>query len=488
MISLIYGFDMFVGRQRELARLDEELSRGRASLIVVSGRRRVGKSRLLVEAVKNRRTVFFQAARVSSELNLEAFKHQVSASLGTSPVLDGIAEWEGVFHYISQMAAEDHGNVVVVIDEFPYITDSDKALPSVLQRFWDVEVHKGGGMKIILCGSSISQMDELFAERNPLYGRATMQMNVKPLPLRDAAMFFPDYSAEDLIVAQAVFGGMPYYLQLCDRQADLRTNVVNLLLSETGALVDEPNTLLQSELRDPAFYSSILSAIAQGCTTTNEVAGRIGRSDTRSLGPYLQTLAHLDLISVSRSMDASEKARNLHLAINDRLIAFWHWFVRPNLTAIAEGNGQEVYDNIISSKLSEYMGAAFERICLDHVKQFAKETMGSSAQEAGHIWGADYDIDVAGRLLNGAFFYGECKWRSARIDLGMVSTLKKRADLTAYGNEHPGKQFLFFSRNGFKPEVEQLLHSDASVHLIGLEDLAYYPSAEPRSVPIHHKP
>ena len=343
-------------------------------------------------------------------------------------------------------------------------------------------------MKLILCGSSISQMDELFAEQNPLYGRATMQMNVKPLPLRDAAMFFPDYSAEDLVVAHAIFGGMPYYLQLCDHQADLRTNIVNLLLSETGALVDEPNTLLQAELRDPAFYSSILSAVAQGCTTTNEVAGRIGRSDTRSLGPYLETLTRLDLISVSRSMDASEKARNLRLAINDRLIAFWHWFVRPNLTAISEGNGHEVYDSIIAAKLSEYMGTAFERICLDHIKQFAKEIMASSTQQVGQIWSADYDIDVSGRLLNGAFFYGECKWRSARVDLGMVSTLKKRADLTEYGRGHPGKQFLFFSRNGFKPEVEQLLRSDASVHLLSLDDLACYPSASPQSVPAVHKP
>lgn len=473
---------MFVGRRRELARLDEELSRIRASLIVVSGRRRVGKSRLLLEAVQNRRKVFFQAARVSSELNLQAFKRQVSVSLGPSPVLDGIADWEGVFYYISQLSTENQGSPVVVIDEFPYITDSNKGLPSVLQRFWDAEIHKGGGMKLILCGSSISQMDELFAERNPLYGRATMQMIVKPLPLRDAAMFFPDYSAEDLVITHAIFGGMPHYLQLCDHQADLRTNVINLLLSETGALVDEPNTLLQSELRDPAFYSSILSAIAQGCTTTNEVAGRIGRSDTRSLGPYLQTLTRLDLISVSRSMDASEKARNLRLFINDRLIAFWHWFVRPNLTAITEGNGHEVYDSIIAPKFPEYMGYAFERICLDHTKQFAKEIMHSSAQKVGQIWNADYDIDVAGRLLDGAYFYGECKWRSARIDLGIVDTLKKRADLTDYGKEQPGKQFLFFSKNGFKAEVEVLLQSDASVHLLGLDDLVYYPSSKPQAV------
>ena len=194
------------------------------------------------------------------------------------------------------------------------------------------------------------------------------------------------------------------------------------------------------------------------------------------------------MISVSKSMDASEKARNLRFAINDRLIAFWHWFVRPNLTAIAEGNGHEVYDGIIAAKLSEYMGTAFERICLDHTRQFAREFMGSSTQEVGQIWSADYDIDVSGRLIDGAYFYGECKWRSARLDLAMVNTLKNRSDLTEYGRGHPGKQFLFFSKNGFKTEVVELLRSDATVHLLSLDDLAYYPSAKPQSVPTGHTP
>lgn len=474
---------MFIGRERELARLDEEISRSKSSLIVVSGRRRVGKSRLLIEATQNRKSVFFQATRVSSELNLETFKRQVAKSLGPSPVLDGLAAWEGVFHFISGIAREGRENIVIVIDEFPYITDSDKSLPSVFQRFWDTELQRNGKLKLILCGSSISQMGELFAEKNPLYGRATMQMTVRPLPLRDASQFFPDYSPEDLVVAHAIFGGMPYYLQLCDPQAPLRTNVVNLLLSETGALVDEPNTLLQSELRDPAFYSSILSAIAQGRTTANEIAGRVGRDDTRTLGPYLSTLAKLDLISASKSLTASEKARNFRFAINDRLIAFWHWFVRPNLTAIAEGNGSEVFDTVIDKKLSNYMGTAFERICINHTRQFAKEIMGSSVQQIGQIWEADYDIDLTGNLLNGTYFYGECKWRAVRVDMGMVSLLKERAKLTEFGKDHPGKQFLFFSKNGFKPEVEQLPRSDASIHLLGLTDLVYYPSTEPTPPP-----
>lgn len=318
-------------------------------------------------------------------------------------------------------------------------------------------------------------MENLLAERNPLYGRATKRMVVKQLPLRDVAAFFPTYSPEDVVTAYGIFGGVPHYLQLCNPNVSLGANVCHLLLCDTGALVDEPNTLLQSELRDPAFYSSILAAIAQGCTSLNEVATRLGR-DTKAFGPYLQKLEQLDLIEISRSLDASEKGRNMRYTINDRLIAFWHWFVRPNLSAIAEGFDQEIWDTAIVPKLPEYMGTAFESICLDHMRQFAQETMGSPHQTVGQIWGAaDYDIDVAGRLLNGTFFYGACKWRSSRVDLGMVGTLKHRAEAVAYGRGHADKQYVFFSRNGFKPEVEALAGTDASIHLVGLPELVRRP-------------
>jgi hypothetical protein len=174
----------------------------------------------------------------------------------------------------------------------------------------------------------------------------------------------------------------------------------------------------------------------------------------------------------------------MRYTINDRLIAFWHWFVRPNLSAIAEGFEQEIWDTAIVPKLPEYLGTAFESICLDHMRQFAQETMGSPHQTVGQIWGAaDYDIDVAGRLLNGTFFYGECKWRSARIDLGMVGTLKHRAERVAYGRDHPGKQYVLFSRNGFKPEVEALAGTDASIHLIGLPELVHRPEEVPLPKP-----
>jgi AAA+ ATPase superfamily predicted ATPase len=135
----------------------------------------------------------------------------------------------------------------------------------------------------------ISHMEELLAERNPLYGRKTLAMELGPLPLRDAAQFVPRYTSEDKLVTYAILGGVPFYLQLLDRTATLHSNVDRLLLTSTGTLVDEPVVLLQSELREISRYASVLAAIADGCTKHGEIIGRVREiSDSKALGPYLE--------------------------------------------------------------------------------------------------------------------------------------------------------------------------------------------------------
>lgn len=465
----------FIGRERELELIRKELALPRPSLIVAYGRRRIGKSRLLREAVHGTNEIYFQATRVSSILNLEAFKAETARVLGSDPLLQAIESWEGVLHYVAGAAGSGRRGLAVIIDEFPYIVDQERALPSILQKFWDGGAARKGNLKLVICGSAIAQMEELLAERNPLYGRKTMTLEVKQLPLRDATLFFPDYDSRQAVEAYGVFGGIPHYLQLCDPEKSLRQNVVDLLLTETGALVDEPMTLLQNELRDPSMYSSIVAAIADGCTTSSEIAGRL-RVDAGNLPPYIQKLSKLDLVNVSKSLDASEKARNRRYALNDPLMAFWHHFVRPNLSAINSGFGEQVYQDVIESRLPEFMGGAFERMCMDHTRANAQESLGSPAMEVGSVWGhADFDIDVAGRTLNGSFFYGECKWRSVAMDLAMVEALRNRSEQTTYGAGKKGKHYLLFSRNGFRAEVEELAKADGSIHLLRLDDLARHP-------------
>src|SRR5690606_10606719 len=179
---------------------------------------------------------------------------EIARSLGADPILTGLGDWLGVLTYLARKA-NDMPGLVVVLDEFPYLVEGDQALPSIIQKFWDAVVADEGKLNLVLCGSMIAQMEDLLAEKNPLYGRQTLRLEVKASPLRDAPGFCPNYPAEDRILASAVFGGIPFYLRLCDPAASLKENVINLLLADTGTLVDEPNVLLQSELRETQRYA-----------------------------------------------------------------------------------------------------------------------------------------------------------------------------------------------------------------------------------------
>ena len=457
---------MFIGRTQEISRLTREFSLARPSLLVVYGRRRIGKSVLLREAAKDRPHVLYQATRVTPALNLDGFKAEIARSLGADPLLNGLGDWLSVLTYLARKA-RDMPELVVVLDEFPYLVEGDQALPSIIQKFWDAVIADEGKLNLVLCGSMIAQMEDLLAERNPLYGRQTLRLEVKALPLRDAAGFFPDYPAEDRILAYAIFGGVPFYLRLCDPGVSLKENVTNLLLTDTGTLVDEPNVLLQSELRETQRYASILAAIADGCTKLGEIGGRVRDiKDSVSLSPYMRRLERMRVVRVVHSLDASPRSRDARYFVDDPLVAFWHRFVRPNMSSVMQGFGHDIWRHQVAPRLDEYMGGAFEEICRGHARRHAQEALPSPAQEIGQIWSAHYDIDVAGRLLDGSMLYGECKWRRGAIGADVLETLIERAECTEYGRGVEDRHFILYARTGFKAGVHKRAEEDGRIVLM----------------------
>jgi AAA+ ATPase superfamily predicted ATPase len=456
---------MFLGRTQELGRLREEFAAPRPSLLVIYGRRRVGKSTLLREATKDVPHVLYQATRVTAALNLEALKAEIARVLGADDLLNGLGDWLGVLTYLARRADATPG-LVVVLDEFPYLADADPALPSIIQKFWDSGAPHAGRLNLVLCGSMIAHMEDLLAERNPLYGRKTLALDVGPLLLRDAAGFFPGYAAEDRLLAYAIFGGVPFYLQLCDPAVSLGENVIKLLLTNAGPLVDEPSVLLQSELRDIQRYASILAAIADGCTKLGEISGRVGDiGDSSRLSPYMERLDRMHLVRAVRSLDAEPKSRDRRYFIADPLVSFWHRFVRPNMSSVTQGFGATVWSHQIAPRLDEFMGRAFEGICREHARAHSQERLSAPAQQIGQVWGSDYDIDVAGRLLDGSMLYGECKWRRGEVGEDVLDTLIDRAERTAYGRDVDRQYFILYARAGFKPAVWERAASDGRIIL-----------------------
>jgi AAA+ ATPase superfamily predicted ATPase len=473
----------FIGREQDLAVLKRELETPRGSLIILYGRRRIGKSTLIQQAALDRPAIYFQATLVDDSLNLAAFKEEISRVLGGDPVLDSISEWLGVLHYVARWAEQSKG-LILTLDEFPYLVGGNPGLPSIVQKFWDSKAAQTGALKIVLCGSLIAQMEELLAERNPLYGRKTLAREILPMSLREAAEFVPQWEPVDQISLFSVLGGVPYYLNMCDPSQTLAENVRRLFLAPSASLQEEPEFLLRSELNEPRRYASIAAAIADGATKPSEIVARVpGLNEATQLSPYLVRLQQMRVIARERSLDADERSRNLRYSLQDPLFRFWYRFVRPNLGAIARGFGDEVWTRNIQPHLNEYMGPAFEAVTRDHLRDHAQERFGVPASEIGRIWGNDFEIDVAGRLLDGAAIFGECKWENALIGESIRKRLEDYIAKTRYAEEARTRHLVFFSRKGFSDELRKAGEIDSSIQLIDLEELVRTPDPHPAPSP-----
>ncbi len=463
----------FVGRRKEMAAIEKELDRRRPSLLAVYGRRRVGKSTLLARATGDRPTIYYQATKVVGSMNLDLLRKEIGDFVGErDPLLEGIEQWEALLSYVISLAGGRSEPLTLVIDEFPYICETVKALPSILQKIFDTAVADGIPLNLVLCGSQIAFMEELLGEENPLRGRQTLELNLEPMPYRDAAEFFPDWSLVERLSAYGVFGGMPYYLQLCDPEQSLRQNILDVVLDPGAPLSNEAFNVLQAELSSPTRYATILQAVASGCTTTGEILGRTREiSDSRALAPYIKKLEALRLIRITRSLDAAPRGRNRRYYLADPFLAFWFRFCTPNSSAIATGHGEELYRDVIEAQFSDYMGEIFEWIGRQYVSHYATRQLSTAAGEVGKIWGSDYDIDIAATLLDGSVLYGECKWWSRKVGENVLDQLKEDAAKTDYGDDADTVHWMLISRSGFTDELRQRSSHCDTLHLVTPADL-----------------
>lgn len=469
---------MFFGRQREMAALQKQFDSAKPSLIVMYGRRRVGKSALLQRVLDARDHVYFQATRITDGDSRMLLQRAIAQGLGEHEVLRSPLDWEGIFRYVRDWVTAHGKPLVIAIDEFPYLCQDNKALPSILQKVWDEVSRAGTPLKLVLCGSAVSFMEGLLYERNPLHGRQTCELDVGPLPLRDAALFLPGWSAVDALRAYGVFGGMPYYLSLCDPALDLAGNVCRVVLEDGAPLRDEPMQLLQAELNSPARFAGILRAVADGLTERGEIMNRVMQKgeQTTSITPYIDRLEGMRLLRRMHSLEVSpERSRNARYYLNDPFLTFHFRFVLPNGSALQSGHADMVWNEVISPKLDEYMGNQFEDICRGWLSLYGQERLGMAARSMGKIWAADYDIDVAGELLDNRRIAGECKWWKHPAGFNVLADLKRDAAQAKY---YAGTEpvHILFARNGYTPELRASVTDDPGVLLLTPDELIHPPA------------
>jgi hypothetical protein len=454
----------FYDREAELDTLTDAVESPGSDFIVVYGRRRVGKTELLKEFCADRPHIYFLAAQEAEHRQREKFLDQIADHFDERvPRIDG---WDEAFEYLGeQLQRED---LVVVIDEFPYLVAENDSLPSYVQGFVD-QALDGTDSMLVLCGSSVSTMEsEILGHESPLYGRRTAQLDVTPFSFRQAREVI-SYDIQDAIRSYSVTGGTPMYLTLFDYTQSLAANIRSHVLSPSAVLYNEPEFLLRTELRNPARYMSILEAVALGHTTPNEISGATG-IDSGPLSKYLQTLRRLRLIERDVPVTASgKKSKRSRYRVADEFLRFWFRYVEPNRSSIEEAP-EIVYDGTIEPDLPTHVATTFEDVCQEAVWEGIRRGTFDPYSEVGRWWYGEEEIDIVGLAPNDdRVLIAECKWTTDPVGEDLVESLRAKAEHVRWGPADRDERFALFSKNGFVDGLEE--HLDDSWSLLSATDI-----------------
>ena len=439
---------MFIGRSAELARLNAMYESGSFEFAVVYGRRRVGKTTLINEFCRDKRTVFFTALESTPEANRESLSRSLGLASGAGLAAPVYRSFDDIFERAAALAENER--LILVIDEYPWLAESDGGVSSILQRFIDHRF-KGTKLFLVLCGSSMSFMEnQVLGHRSPLFGRRTAQFRVVPFDYRETAMFHPSMTPEENAVVYGVTGGVPLYVEQFHEGAGMELNIKENFLNANSLLFEEPSNLLKQELREPKTYNAILSAIAGGASRLSEIANRVG-CESGPCAKYLASLAELGIVEKLSPVTEPNSRRTIY-RVSDQLFRFWHRFVPDNMASIASGRADEAWRLGVEPYLPDYMGGVFERMALEYLLRYAGD-LPLDVGRAGRWWGTDperreqTDIDAVILSRDGRkALFAECKYRNEKTGADALKDLTRRAALISGPSE---RSYALFSKSGF---------------------------------------
>lgn len=469
---MFFFFFDFYGRECELEELNNLYKKEGFKFVVVFGRRRVGKSSLIQKFIDEdkKSNISFMALEQNDKQNLDSFSKVVIDKYGAAKsYLSSFPSWEKAFDYIIDQVG--HEKLIIFIDEYPYIANSNASISSVLQKYIDGAL-KATNITLILCGSSMSFMEtQVLGHKSPLYGRRDMQFKIEPFDYYDSAQFFDKWTDEDKAVAYAVTGGIPQYLNKLKGYDNIADGIKNEFLKKNGSLYEEPRNLLMQELREPAVYNSIIRAIASGASKLNEIAFKAGE-ESKKVSKYLLTLISLHLVKKESPM-LNKQERNGVYTMSDNMFRFWYKFVTDNNINIESGLSNYVYEKKILPELSDYMGHIFEDICIQFMKRQNKTmSLPFVFDEIGRWWGnnpvekCQEEIDIIASTKN-MMIFGECKWKKS-VGVEVLENLKRKANLF---NQFEKKCYYLFVKGSFTQALQDLANKDSAIKLITLKDI-----------------
>lgn len=446
---------MFLGREQELAALEELYQQDRFQLFILYGRRRVGKTTLLNEFCKDKDTIFYSAEQSNTKLNLDKFSELVFRYYGETE-LSPFTSWENALMYIFQRQGDKR--LILVFDEFPYLLRKNKALLSTMQHLIDHQLNNSK-LFIILCGSYMGFMEkEVLGSKSPIFGRRTGQLKLTPFTYQTSLRFLEGCSCAEKLMFYGAYGGTALYLSQIQPKQTFEQNIKRCFLRVTAYLYEEPLLLLRQEVQEPGIYSAVIEAIASGYTKSNEIATKIGEEPAKCI-KYINTLCELGIIYKETPYGEKETSRKTIYGISDLMFRFWYRYVFANRTLIETGAADVVWMRKIAPDYAAYMGLVFEQVCRDYLlDQNRRGNLPFLFTSIGRWWGSDpkekraIEIDLIASDGN-AYLFGECKWRNEKVDMGILRSLEEKADI--FGKKRDQTWYILFSKAGFTEGIQE---------------------------------
>ena len=463
---------MFVGREKELSNLNELYHQKRFHLFILYGRRRVGKTTLLKEFCKDKSFIFFSAEQSNEKMNLEKFSHEIFRHYGDSN-LEPFSSFENALSYIHNKQGDQQ--LILVLDEFPYLAHINKALLSALQHLIDHTL-KRSRLFMVLCGSYMGFMEkEVLGSKSPLFGRRTAQLHLKPFSYLTSVEFLNGFSNEEKLILYGAVGGTAFYLEQVRNNFSVEDNVKSLFLSQIGYLYEEPLLLLKQEVQEPGVYFAIIEAIAKGAATSSEISGKTGEDAAKCL-KYIKVLRELGIVYKEVPLGEKEIGRKARYRVSDLMFRFWFRYVAANKSLLETDALDIVWKRRIQPDLSNYMGHVFELICMEYIVHLNKRgELPILATKIGRWWGSDpiqkkeVEIDLIATDHHDIIF-GECKWKSEAMKPKTLEHLENSGKI--FRKKTTGNTWYYlFSKSGFSSELIKVASTRDDVILLNLSDM-----------------
>ena len=476
---------LIVDRHDERARLASLLDDGAPRLVLLYGRRRVGKTYLLTHVWSAERAFYFTAAATTPEQNRRQLIADLADWSGEDVRAEDYPTWRAVFRLLFDFRSPDP--LAIVLDEFQYLGEDSASLATVaseLNAAWE-QRRPRRALVVVLSGSAIGTLAALDQGAAPLHGRFDWKHQLQPFDYRDAAEMTPLRHVRDRARAYGVFGGTPRYLAAVKPRLSLAENVTQLMLAPSGEVRELVRTAIVQEqgLRDTPRYVAILRAIAAGRTDLNEIGQGAGLSEDTGLRDKIERLTTLGYVRPERNLGARQKAP-FRYRLADPAHMFFYEFVARYETALERNDARELWRKHVEPAFDTYMGHVFERIAEQAYTRLRNRFDLPMVREWGRWEGRDragepLEIDIACTLTDGGVMTGGVKWNARPLGaewiqhhLRMLDRLADAGVTWAHIAREPESPLIFVAAGGWTPAFEQAARTaHRTVILWTLDDL-----------------